>query len=101
MSKKRSLNLVNQRLKSRQYPLFIPNIPIFHHSIIPLDVKSIRNSWGVKSKPGPPGAESLLIVSRPFEFNANSSLIDFNDFSGSPQINPDRGLVYDQNIIAH
>jgi hypothetical protein len=31
-----SISSFNQRLKSRQDLLFIPNIPMFHHSIIPL-----------------------------------------------------------------
>jgi hypothetical protein len=35
----------NSKLKSVHHPLFIPNIPFFHHSIIP---------WVIKGQTSPP-----------------------------------------------
>jgi len=40
----------HRKLKSAHRPLFIPNIPFFHHSLIPLVNPT---PCGVKSKPGP------------------------------------------------
>ena len=47
----------DQRIKSDHHPFFIPNIPLFHHSIIPLGVKGKRHPSGVKSVPGPLGPD--------------------------------------------
>jgi len=48
------------RGKIRHHPLFIPNIPSFHHSIIPSVLNGKQHPSGVKSKPGPPSQDSLL-----------------------------------------
>jgi hypothetical protein len=61
-----------QKIKSDQHPLLIPNIPFFQYSIIPWVLErptpplspSCRLSEpeaGVKSKPGLLGQDSLLI----------------------------------------
>jgi hypothetical protein len=34
----------HQKLKSGHHPLFIPNIPFFHHSIIPIDYPTTNTS---------------------------------------------------------
>jgi hypothetical protein len=40
---------------------YYSNIPSFHHSIIPSVLDGKQHPSGVKSKPGPPGQDSLLI----------------------------------------
>jgi hypothetical protein len=42
-----------QKLISDHHPLFTPNIPIFHHSIIPWVSGGKHHPSGVKSKSGP------------------------------------------------
>jgi hypothetical protein len=48
-------------MKSDYHPLLISNIPLFHHSIIPLGVKGKPHPSGVKSKLGPLGTDLYLI----------------------------------------
>jgi hypothetical protein len=44
---------LDQKLKSDSHPFLIPNIPLFHHSLIPSGVKGNLHPSGVKPKPGP------------------------------------------------
>jgi len=41
-----------QKIKSGNHPLFMPNIPFFHHSIIPIAAQRQTPPCGVKYKPG-------------------------------------------------
>jgi hypothetical protein len=45
-----NLDDTDQKLKSGHHPLFIPNIPFFHHSIIPNVTDGRHQPSGVKSK---------------------------------------------------
>jgi hypothetical protein len=40
----------DKKLKSRHHPLFIPNIPIFHHSIVPLVISLQTPPLGGETK---------------------------------------------------
>jgi len=48
-------------LKSGHHPLFIPTIPFFHYSIIPLWlINGTHHPYGVKLKLGPFSQDSLV-----------------------------------------
>jgi hypothetical protein len=49
---------MDQKIKSDHHPFLIPNIPFFHHSIIPWGVQA--HPYGVRPKPGPLGPDFLL-----------------------------------------
>jgi len=60
-----------QNIKSDHRPLSIPNIPLFHHSIIPSCHSASKGKLdpsGVKLKPGPLGQDSLLSAKKGFEY---------------------------------
>jgi hypothetical protein len=50
----------DRKVKSGHHPLFIPNIPFFHHSMGYLMANT--TPLGVKSKPDALGQDSLLLL---------------------------------------